>query len=255
MAAARNSFDQALADEGVTGRLADLARSIFQQESSSGADTRTSNVGAVGQMQVMPGTFAGVAEKGWDIKDPVHNARAGIRYLRQMDKLAGGDPALAAAGYYGGPGGLEKARRGVAVSDPNNPKAPTTLQYGAQVAARLPGAAAGTKAKTVVPAVAPAEQAAPVTVVADAGPAPGQAVMAPVAEPAAHSFVASDPWFEFNQAMAAQQQIGPADLSYGAQPAVQAAQIQRPDFMAALGYGGQVQRPDFRAFQAMKSWV
>ena len=34
--------------------------------------------------------------------------------------------------------GLEKARRGVAVSDPRNPNAPTTLQYGQQVAARIP---------------------------------------------------------------------------------------------------------------------
>ncbi|GHC72585.1 hypothetical protein GCM10007320_08560 [Pseudorhodoferax aquiterrae] len=132
------SFDDALAAEGATGRLADLARSIYQQESGSGRNTKTSNAGAVGGMQIVPATFASVADEGWDINDPDQNARAGIRYVRQMFDRAGGDPALAAAGYYGGPGGLEKARRGVAVADPRNPNAPTTLEYGRQVAARLP---------------------------------------------------------------------------------------------------------------------
>ncbi len=131
-------FDAALLAEGVTGAAADVARSIYQQESGSGKNTKTSNAGAVGGMQVMPGTFKEVAGEGWDINDPVHNARAGIRYVQKMSDLAGGDPALTAAGYYGGPGGLEKARKGIAVSDPRNPNAPNTLQYGQQVAARVP---------------------------------------------------------------------------------------------------------------------
>lgn len=134
---AKDPLEMALAAEGVSGPVAELARSIYKQESSSGKNTKTSNAGAVGGMQILPGTFAGVADKDWDINDPTQNARAGIRYAKQMLDAAGGDPALAAAGYYGGPGGLEKARRGVAVSDPRNPKAPNTLQYGQQVAARM----------------------------------------------------------------------------------------------------------------------
>ena len=131
-------FDTALAQERVTGKLADVARSIYMQESGGGKNTKTSNAGAVGGMQVIPSTFASVADKGWDIADPVLNARAGIRYLKQLDQQSGGDPALTAAGYYGGPGGMKKARKGIAVSDPRNPNAPDTLQYGQQVAARLP---------------------------------------------------------------------------------------------------------------------
>lgn len=131
-------FEDALKAEGLTGKAADVARSIYQQESSSGKNTKTSNAGAVGGMQIIPATFKSVADKGWDINDPTQNARAGIRYVKQLFEQAGGDPALTAAGYYGGPGGLEKARRGVAVSDPRNPSAPTTLQYGQQVASRLP---------------------------------------------------------------------------------------------------------------------
>lgn len=135
---APDPFESALAAEGVTGKAADIARSIYQQESSSGKNTKTSNAGAVGGMQIIPATFKSVADKDWDINDPTQNARAGIRYVKQLFEQAGGDPALTAAGYYGGPGGLEKARRGVAVSDPRNPSAPTTLQYGQQVAARVP---------------------------------------------------------------------------------------------------------------------
>lgn len=131
-------LDTALSAEGVKGPLADLARSIYTQESGAGKNTKTSNAGAVGGMQILPATFAGVADKDWNINDPTQNARAGVRYLKQMFEQSGGDPAIAAAGYYGGPGGLEKARRGVAVSDPRNPNAPNTLQYGQQVAARLP---------------------------------------------------------------------------------------------------------------------
>jgi hypothetical protein len=135
---AASPLEAAIQAEGVTGPKADFARSIYQQESTSGKNTATSNADAVGGMQVRPATFDGVADKGWNIHDPVHNARAGLRYASQMFDKAGGDPKIAAAGYYGGPGGLAKAQQGVAVSDPRNPGAPNTLQYGDQVASRMP---------------------------------------------------------------------------------------------------------------------
>jgi len=130
-------LDVALAAENVDPKLADIARSVYTQESGGGKNTKTSNADAVGGMQIRPGTFSEVADKGWNINDPVQNARAGVRYLAKLYDQAGGDPALTAAGYYGGPGGLEKARKGVAVSDPRNPNAPTTLEYGKQVAGRV----------------------------------------------------------------------------------------------------------------------
>jgi soluble lytic murein transglycosylase-like protein len=130
-------IDSALKAEGVSGKLEQVVKSVFQQESGSGKNSKTSNAGAVGGMQIIPATFKSVADDGWDINNPEHNIRAGIRYLKQLDKQSGGDPALTAAGYYGGPGGMEKARQGIAVSDPRNPKAPNTLQYGQQVAARI----------------------------------------------------------------------------------------------------------------------
>lgn len=136
-----SALDVALEAEGVAGSLADVARSIYAQESGSGKNTSTSTAGARGGMQILPGTFREVAGKGWDIDDPIDNARAGVRYIRKMSDKAGGDPALTAVGYYGGPGAIEKARRGEAVSDPRNPKAPTTLDYAAQVVGRMQKAA------------------------------------------------------------------------------------------------------------------
>lgn len=165
-------FDAALQAEGVTGTVADVARSIYQQESGSGKNTKTSNAGAVGGMQILPGTFKRMADKDWDINDPVHNARAGIRYIQQMNELAGGDPALTAAGYYGGPKGLEKAKKGVAVSDPRNPNAPNTLEYGQQVAARVPKGAVAQVMDKVTDAVMPSANAQGVQPTANSKAAP-----------------------------------------------------------------------------------
>lgn len=131
-------LDAALAAEGVTGPLAQLAQSVYMQESSAGKNTKTSNAGAVGGMQILPGTFAEVADEGWDINDPVMNARAGLRYLKKMHERGGGDPRMAAVGYYGGPGAIDAALRGEARSDPRNPQAPNTLEYADQVTSRTP---------------------------------------------------------------------------------------------------------------------
>lgn len=139
------SFDDALRAEGVTGRLADVARSIYQQESASGKNTSTSYAGAVGHMQIIPATFQRMADRGWDINNPEHNMRAGLRYIKLLNDQANGDPRLIAAGYYGGEVAIQKAAQGVAVSDPVNPRAPNTLQYAEQVAARVPKQSAPNK--------------------------------------------------------------------------------------------------------------
>ena len=134
---AKTPFDIALEKEGIIGTPKEnFIRSLYEQESSSGKNTKTSNAGAVGGMQIIPATFKAVADKEWDILDPEHNSRAGIRYASQLYDMSKGDVKAAAAGYYGGPNGLIKAQQGIAVRDPRNPNAPTTLQYGEQVADR-----------------------------------------------------------------------------------------------------------------------
>ena len=240
MAKTNNLFEEALAAEGITGQLADVARSIYMQESSGGKNTKTSNAGAVGGMQIIPSTFKSVADKDWDINDPLLNARAGIRYLKQLDKQAGGNPVLTAAGYYGGPGGLEKARKGIAVSDPLNPKAPNTLQYGQQVAARLPGAKKGAApvvaaqvpaAKTEIQPVAQGQvvaEALPPASLASGGPelpAPSSQAPAPTGP---------DPWQEFTAKFREASPVQAADLQYGARQAAPMINVQVPDFLAAV---------------------
>lgn len=143
--ASRNYFELAMQNEGILGTpLEPLARATFGQESSGGRNTATSYAGAVGPMQVMPGTFKMVADADWDINDPLANSRAGIRYLKQGWQASGGNPGLTAAYYYGGPGGMKKLTNGIAVGDPRNPNAPTTLQYSNQVLNRMGTPTTGT---------------------------------------------------------------------------------------------------------------
>lgn len=239
MAKTKDLFEEALAAEGITGQLAEVARSIYKQESGGGKNTKTSNAGAVGGMQILPATFASVADKGWDINDPMMNARAGIRYIKQMDKLAGGDPALIAAGYYGGPGGLQKAKQGIAVSDPRNPNAPNTLQYGQQVAARLNGGKANTKPVEVAK-VTPVELPAP-EVVAEAQPVSATPVE-PIPQAVPVMASGPNPWAEFQERFKSSAPVQAADLQYGPVPTMN---VQVPNFMAAVGQNRAI---DFSGF-------
>lgn len=235
-------FELALAAEGVTGSLASVARSIYQQESDSGKNTKTSNAGARGGMQILPGTFNGVADKGWDINNPMQNARAGIRYLSQMYKQSGGDPALTAAGYYGGPGGMEKARRGIAVSDPRNPNAPNTLQYGQQVAARI-GAGRGV---VNPPMVIPRNVQEPVQVPVQVAQVPVVQQVAQAPEPIQQPI--QEDWQAFQQQTAPPIQV--ADLNYG-----HAAQPQVPDGFFDTPKARKAMAINFNPFAAWKARV
>jgi len=144
------AFEQALKDEGIAGtQLEPVARSIFQQESSSGKNVKTSNAGARGPMQVLPATFKAYNPQG-NIDDPYDNSVGGLRYIKDLFSKTN-DAGLTAVGYYGGPKAIEKAKAGVAVRDPRNPNAPDTLQYMEQVMGRTKGAPAGKRARPAVP--------------------------------------------------------------------------------------------------------
>lgn len=135
-----NPLEEALALEGVHPSVASIARGIYNQESGGGKNTETSNAGAVGGMQIKPDTFKEVADNDWDINDPVTNARAGVRYLNKLwNDYADQDEKLTRIGYYGGPGGIKKAKNGVAVKDPLNPNAPDTFEYAEQSKAKGEG--------------------------------------------------------------------------------------------------------------------
>jgi len=130
----------ALNAEGIGGDhpIAQLAKSIYQQESGSGKNTKTSNAGAHGPMQIIPGTFDQHAEDEWDINNPYHSTRAAVRLIGRLNTQYNGDPVKVAMAYYGGSSAVKKAAQGKAVSDPRNPNAPDTFQYAKQVVDRMP---------------------------------------------------------------------------------------------------------------------
>lgn len=123
-----------------------LKAAIFGQESSSGAaDTSQENYAtARGPMQVTKATFEGMKGKGlipneWSHADPVATTKAGNILIDTLADKYQDDPKKVAAAYYAG----EKAVRAdgsiADFRDKKNPKAPTTLQYAAQVLARMGG--------------------------------------------------------------------------------------------------------------------
>ena len=150
-------FDKALNAEGVTDpKQRAFLKAIHAQESDQALNAPTRDKsGAMGPMQVTRDAWTDVSKKGDALKsrsDPFENMRAGIRYASTGWQKSGGDPVLAGAYYYGGPGGFAKAQKGEAVASSED-KGQTTLDYGKQISAKylkmLPLAAA-----TAAPAVA-----------------------------------------------------------------------------------------------------
>ena len=91
----------------------DEARAIYENETRSGRIVNRSPAGAIGHMQLMPGT---AKELGVDPNDPYQNIEGGVRYYAQQRKRFG-DPALAAAAYNAGPGRVGRLGRVPAIPE------------------------------------------------------------------------------------------------------------------------------------------
>jgi hypothetical protein len=121
-----------------------IKAAIYGQESSSGrADTSQENyAGARGPMQVTRSTFEGMKSKGlipndWTHDNAEQTKEAGNRLIDSYADAYGDDPAKIAAAYYAGPKAIRKDGSIADFRDLKNPKAPTTLQYVADIQRRL----------------------------------------------------------------------------------------------------------------------
>jgi soluble lytic murein transglycosylase-like protein len=83
---------------------AKLLHSVVKAESAYRADA-VSPKGAIGLMQLMPGT---AAQYGADPMNPAQNVEAGTAYLRDLLLKYQGDVAAALAAYNAGPGAVDR---------------------------------------------------------------------------------------------------------------------------------------------------
>jgi hypothetical protein len=101
--------DMVISEAKKQGVNPQLALHVLYKETGnlSNPETARSKAGAMGPMQLMPGT---AKELGVDPLNPMENIQGGIAYLKKMYSKYQ-DPALAAAAYNAGPGRLDKALR------------------------------------------------------------------------------------------------------------------------------------------------
>jgi hypothetical protein len=99
------SFDDLLVRAAIQqGLEPEFVRSVARIESNLRQDA-ISNKGAIGLMQLMPGTAAVL---GVDAHNAAENILGGAKFLRELLLKYNGDPALALAAYNAGPGAVQK---------------------------------------------------------------------------------------------------------------------------------------------------
>lgn len=101
-AALEPSFQQSAATHNVPVAL---VKAVARAESGFRADAR-SKAGALGIMQLMPGTARGLGVK--DPFDPAQSIEGGARYLSNALRIFNGDVRLALAAYNAGTGAVRK---------------------------------------------------------------------------------------------------------------------------------------------------
>lgn len=105
-AARRTEFDSLIAQHAEANGLSPvLVRAVIETESAFNPRA-VSRVGAMGLMQLMPGTARELGVN--DPFDPDENIRGGAKYLRSLLDRFDGRVELALAAYNAGPGAVER---------------------------------------------------------------------------------------------------------------------------------------------------
>ena len=89
----------------LNGLRTDLVRAVVQVESAFDPYARSPE-GAIGLMQLMPGTMKAFGVK--NAFNPIENVRAGTAYLKQLLNRYSNNEELALAAYNAGPGAVDK---------------------------------------------------------------------------------------------------------------------------------------------------
>ncbi len=97
-----NMIDATANKYGVDSKL---VRALVKQESGFNPNAK-SHAGAMGLMQLMPATAAGLGVK--DPMDPMQNLEGGVKYLKSMLTRFNGNKILALAAYNAGPNAVKK---------------------------------------------------------------------------------------------------------------------------------------------------
>lgn len=160
----RERFDDLIVEHAeAKGIRPDLVRAVVQVESGYNPGA-LSVKGAMGLMQLMPGTAAGLGVKR--PFDPEENIRGGVAYLRQLLDRFGGNEELALAAYNAGPEAVGRYGNRI-------PPYRETRDYVRKVRTRTSVASAAAKPKLVIYKWVELVEGKPVTRYSDAPPANG----------------------------------------------------------------------------------